>query len=108
MNNFLNDKWKKIILFAIIIVAIEFSGHGIFASCDINAKHDLGSTHIKVPMIVGYIRTPLGGFINHSEEPNSVLVHVGPKSYLIFNRPIQAGEEITLKYTMYNPSKEEE
>ena len=32
MNNFLNDKWKKIIFFAIIIVAIEFSGHGIFAS----------------------------------------------------------------------------
>tara|TARA_B100001250_G_C19230719_1_gene542136 strand:+ start:44 stop:169 length:126 start_codon:yes stop_codon:yes gene_type:complete len=32
MNNFLNDKWKKIIFFAIIVIAIEFSGYGIFAS----------------------------------------------------------------------------
>ena len=31
-NNFLNDKWKKIIFFSIIVIAIEFSGHGIFAS----------------------------------------------------------------------------
>ena len=32
MNNFLNTKKKKIIFFAIIIVLIELSGHGIFAS----------------------------------------------------------------------------
>ncbi len=32
MNNFFNDKWKKIIFFAIIVIAIEFSGYGIFAS----------------------------------------------------------------------------
>ncbi len=32
MNNFFNNKWKKIIFFGIIIIAIELSGHGIFAS----------------------------------------------------------------------------
>ena len=31
MNEFF-DKYKKIILIIIIILAIEFSGHGIFAS----------------------------------------------------------------------------
>ena len=31
MNEFF-DKYKKIILILIIILAIEFSGHGIFAS----------------------------------------------------------------------------
>ena len=32
MKNFLNTKTKKIIIFIVIIGAIEFSGHGIFAS----------------------------------------------------------------------------
>ena len=28
----INDKWKKIIFFAIIVIAIEISGYGIIAS----------------------------------------------------------------------------
>ena len=32
MNDFLNSKFKKIIFIIIIIVVIEISGHGIFAS----------------------------------------------------------------------------
>ncbi len=32
MKNFFNDKVKKILFIALIILVIEFSGHGIFAS----------------------------------------------------------------------------
>ena len=32
MKNFLNDKVKKILFIILIILVIEFSGHGIFAS----------------------------------------------------------------------------
>ena len=32
-------------------------GHGIFAKFEINKGVDLGSTHIKMPMIFGYVRT---------------------------------------------------
>ena len=32
MNKFFNLKNKKIIFFVILIILIEFSGHGIFAS----------------------------------------------------------------------------
>jgi len=32
MNNFLNSKWRKVIFFAIMVIAIELSGHGILAS----------------------------------------------------------------------------
>ncbi len=32
MNSFLNTKKKKIIFFAIIVILIELSGYGIFAS----------------------------------------------------------------------------
>ena len=64
---------------------------------------DLGSSHIKVPMIFGYIRTPLGGFVNHAENNNSVLcLEEEWDDYLIFNiytsRKILKGEEIVLNY----------
>ena len=36
-------------------------GHGIFAAQDIKKGTDIGATHIKVPMILTYIRPPLGG-----------------------------------------------
>ncbi len=32
MKNFFNDKVKKILFIILIILVIEFSGHGIFAS----------------------------------------------------------------------------
>ena len=78
-------------------------GHGIFAAQDIEENKDLGSTHIKVPMILTYIRTPLGGFINHSDEPNCFLDCTQDwDDYLVFNiitkRAIAKGEELLLDY----------
>ena len=78
-------------------------GHGIFASQNIKRNTALGATHIKVPMILTYIRTPLGGFINHSEKPNCVLDCTQDwDDYLIFNiitkRAIAEGEELLLDY----------
>tara|TARA_B100000287_G_scaffold420249_1_gene459404 strand:+ start:479 stop:604 length:126 start_codon:yes stop_codon:yes gene_type:complete len=32
MKNFFNDKVKKILFIVLIVLAIELSGHGIFAS----------------------------------------------------------------------------
>ena len=78
-------------------------GHGIFAAQDIEENKDLGSTHIKVPMILTYIRTPLGGFINHSDEPNCFLDCTQDwDDYLVFNiitkRSIAKGEELLSDY----------
>jgi SET domain-containing protein len=50
-------------------------------------------------------RTPLGGFINHSEEPNAKIAEVQRVRYLYFLRDIQDGEEITVKYSMYDPTQ---
>ena len=77
---------------------------GLFATKDFKENINIGITHIVDSETEEVIRTPLGGFINHSEEPNSRLVHLARKSYLILNRNIKSGEEITLKYTMYDPT----
>ena len=51
----------------------------------------------------GYVRTPLGGFINHSDNPNcekQVHESVG-LIWLKAMRNIEPGEELTITYTLY-------
>ncbi len=46
-------------------------GLGLYATENIKANCFIGLTHIKDKNFEnGYIRTPLGGFYNHSNEPN--------------------------------------
>ena len=81
----------------------DIHGHGIFATEALQKNKDLGSTHIKVPMILGYIRTPLGGFLNHSKKPNCVLeVTRAWDDYIIYNaytiKKIKKNQELLLEY----------
>ena len=80
---------------------------GLFASQDIDKATNLGTTHIKIDDTI--LRTPLGGFINHSNTPNCVKVELllsegsGRKKWnLMTTQDIKKGEEITLRYTFYN------
>ncbi len=82
-------------------------GLGLFAEQEIKQGTNLGMTHIKLDDKI--IRTPLGGFINHANEPNCVKVELhanGNEPYrkkwnLVTTRDIKKGEEITLRYTFY-------
>ena len=56
-----------------------------------------------MPMIFGYVRTPLGGFVNHSEKNNCELfVKEEWDDYLIYNivttQKIKKNSEILLNY----------
>ena len=81
---------------------------GLFADQDIKQGTNLGVTHIKIDEQI--IRTPLGGFINHSNTPNCAKVELhangrGPvrkKWNLMTLQDIKKGEELTLRYTFYN------
>ena len=56
----------------------------------------------------GLIRLPLGGFFNHSENPNCKVVEVqSPMRHLrlITLKNIHIGDELTAKYTIYDPTK---
>ena len=85
---------------------------GLFAKEGIAQGTNLGMTHIKITN--NLIRTPLGGFINHSDDANCVKAEIRmfneddpskPLNYkkwnLITLRNIKKGEELTLKYTFY-------
>lgn len=76
-------------------------GSGLFTTRKIPKGTPLGITHIEVPNM-GQVRTPLGGFINHSENPNCALVAGVEKGYPVFYlhviKDISEGQELTLKY----------
>jgi hypothetical protein len=81
----------------------SIEGLGLFAINDIDKDFDLGMSHIKVPIICGYIRTPIGGFLNHSKDYNSELsLELDWDDYKTFNvyttKKIKSGEELTLNY----------
>ena len=90
----------------------EIHDIGLFAKEDIVGGTNLGISHIELGKMI--IRTPLGGFVNHSETPNCVKVesqtrqrvtplydHDFTKWDLVTLRDIEEGDELTLRYTFY-------
>jgi SET domain-containing protein len=83
----------------------EVEGLGLFATDPIKESQNLGTSHVAdVHFKNGYIRTPLGGFINHSNTPNCKTFKEGRLISIITLTDITEGEELTLKYTFYDPS----
>ena len=84
---------------------------GLFAKEGIAQGANLGMTHVQISDTI--VRTPLGGFINHKDNPNCEKVKLRftsedkqpayhfNKWNLITLRNIKEGEELTLKYTFY-------
>ena len=79
----------------------NIEGLGLFAVKTIAKNTDLGMTHFSYGELL--IRTPLGGFINHSLKPNCKKIDLDQEWHLKTLVDIKKHEELTLKYTMYNP-----
>jgi len=84
-------------------------GLGLFATEDIEEGTKFGISHIAdVSFENGYIRTPLGGFVNHSDKQNCEFVAVaqnGSKLHLITIKDISVGEELVTNYWLYEVEK---
>ena len=80
---------------------------GLFAKEDMAQGTNLGMSHMKIKDTI--FRTPLGGFINHANEPNCAKAELLMKNdsfdykkwNLITLKNIKKGEELTLQYTFY-------
>ena len=81
----------------------EINGLGLFATEDIT-KGILGIGWVKHEQFPhGYLRTPLGGFINHSKKPNCEMLHHDEIGIIWLKaiKNIKPDEELTLKYSLY-------
>ena len=85
----------------------EIHDIGLFTTDKLIGGANLGTSHIELGKMI--IRTPLGGFINHSNTPNCEKIELHPngeepfkkKWNLMTTQDIKKGEEITLRYTFY-------
>jgi len=97
------------------------NGLGLFAKEGMEQGTNLGMTHLGIGQKM--IRTPLGGFINHSNTPNCVKIKLlmtrqewnhrsdlpnnkfnidFEKWNLVALQDIKEGDELTVRYTFYN------
>ena len=108
----------------LVIADSGINGQGLFTTRKLVAETDLGMSHVELGKLI--LRTPMGGFINHSNNPNCVKVKSlltrqewnhrtdlpddkydlnFTKWNLMVIEDIEEGEELTLKYKMYDPQK---
>ena len=83
----------------------QIAGQGLFTTRRLVIGTLLGISHYRIDG--EYIRTPLGGFINHADKPNcqrsQVRIRPGfDKWNIVVMEDIEEGEELTLKYKLYN------
>lgn len=85
------------------IKSSTIDGLGLFATEDLPVGENLGISHVYDERFTNqFIRTPLGGFINHSDTPNLKAYINADFRYIKTLRHIKAGEELTLEYNLYN------
>ena len=90
----------------------EIHDIGLFAKEDIKRGHAFGICHLQIGKEL--YRTPLGGFINHSDKPNCTksmfrihnlqdgALKMDYKTWRLFaTEDIESGDELTLTYTFY-------
>ena len=92
----------------LIIKDSGIEGQGLFTTRELAIGCNLGISHYRINN--EYIRTPLGGFINHSDTPNCgrSQIRIKPgldKWSIIVTKNIPEGSELTLKYIIYDPEK---
>ena len=98
----------------LIISPSKIQGLGVFTQFFVPKGTNFGMTHIKFKDTL--LRTPLGGFLNHSDNPNCHKAKLrftnedDPMvkfNYVIWNlmviEDIKEGEELTVKYEWYTP-----
>jgi len=103
------DKLKenyKPLPYGLTVADSGIAGQGLFTTRRLVMGTTLGISHYRIDG--EYIRTPLGGFINHSDEPNcqrsQIRVKPGHDKWSIITlEDIEEGEELTLKYKLYAP-----
>ena len=97
---------------SVTIKTSGINGLGLFANQKIMHETNLGMSHLKIGDAI--FRTPLGGFINHSDTPNCLKVELRmvsedirghqynyKKWNLIASQDVKEGEELTVRYTFY-------
>ena len=89
---------------SVTIKKSPIQGLGLFATERITKGTLIGITHyVNSNSQDGVIRTPLGGFGNHSDTPNCFKLLMEDNTWMIgAKEDIEEGDELTWSYTLYS------
>ena len=95
---------------SVTIKESPIQGLGLFATERISKGTLIGITHhVHSHSQDGVIRTPLGGFGNHSDTPNCFKLLMEESTWWIgAKEDIEPGEELTWQYSFYTIEKSKE
>ena len=84
----------------------KIHGLGLFTTEEIKQDTLIGvvlvpTPNISTPFHNDFIRTPLGGFGNHSDDPNCTKIFHNDVWWIKSIKDIEPNEEITWGYTLY-------
>ena len=89
------------------VLPSDIHGYGLFTDAYVEKGWVIGITHVKHPLFPqGWLRTPLGGFYNHSDKPNCVLIDDKLADGTVVKKlktlqTIPPKTEITVTYSLY-------
>tara|TARA_B100000161_G_scaffold66717_2_gene45431 strand:- start:3455 stop:3778 length:324 start_codon:yes stop_codon:yes gene_type:complete len=100
MNNFEN-KYRPLPE-EVCLQKSSIEGCGIHAKKTIPKNVRIGMTHVSIVSEPDWIRTPLGGWLNHSEKPNCHIEYnfLKTKRFLVTSKRISKGKELTVRYSL--------
>jgi SET domain-containing protein len=84
----------------VTIYQSSIQGLGLFATEKIDKDTEIGLSHFYWG--ADLYRTPLGGFYNHSDNPNIVKNQIDSRFFISAIKDILPGEELTCRYTLYS------
>ena len=111
MNKLKKEKTYKPLPESVTVKSSPIHGLGLFAIETIPKNINLGMIHFVLENLYDnrereIIRTPVGGFVNHSENPNCERTEVKSHRWNLKTiKEVKKGEELTLKYTIYKVDK---
>ena len=81
----------------------SIEGNGLFSTILLKKKDYLGISHVPVEnnkhFPKGLVRTPLAGFLNHSDNPNCELIDQEDATHMFVIEDIPPGYELTVDYS---------
>jgi hypothetical protein len=81
----------------------SIDGNGLFSKENVKSGTEFGITHVRDSRFQdGHIRTPLGGFFNHSDDPNCEAYIDCDFIKLRAIKDIAKDEELLATYWLYN------
>ncbi len=81
-----------------VIAKSKIHGHGVVAMEKIKRNELIGVGITYTFLVVPHITQDFGRWVNHSYSPSARLIYLNKEYYVVANRDLNPGEEVSVNY----------